>query len=101
MPPSAKFRPDFMATGPHVHISKDKNLNFQEGPQSRDDEGEEGPSYRYYESTKVLGKLFRAIDEREILFGGSDRSLGSRLSTRGRQSVLKVVWDCIQRQFQL
>ncbi|KIV93880.1 hypothetical protein PV10_05059 [Exophiala mesophila] len=73
MPKIPPYRPDFMAFGPHTVIHKDKPVSFSDIPRNDpnplDDEEEEddGPQYQFYESTQILGKLFRRIDERDVL----------------------------------
>lgn len=69
MPRFEPVRPDFMAPGPNIKIEKkDGLLVEQPSTQSPDEQSEEEDftPYRYYESPKILGKLFRAIDEHEI-----------------------------------
>jgi hypothetical protein len=57
-----------MAPGPHVTIIKKEEIAFAEesllGEEADDDDDVQG--YRYYESDKINGKLYRAIDEREV-----------------------------------
>lgn len=69
MPKTGRWRPDFEAPGPHVNIQKKDGISF-EVPIDRElddgDDDDDFTNYRYYESDKVLGKLYRAIDEREI-----------------------------------
>lgn len=101
MPHSNRFRPDFMATGPHALIEKDKPLSFMVKSDKHDDEDEEMPSYRFYESEKILGKLFRAIDERSILASvQSDTGAKTFRPPGGAQSVLPSVWSTILRRCQ-
>ncbi|KAI9788921.1 MAG: hypothetical protein M1816_006486 [Peltula sp. TS41687] len=55
-----------MAPGPRVKVEEDVsliNLSSQEDAADDDDR----PRYRYYKSTKVLGELYRAIDEHDFL----------------------------------
>jgi len=66
MPRYSRHRPDFTAPGPHVTIMKKGDLNLEEKQQAGDDDDEDYQSYTYYESDKVLGKLYRAIDEEEV-----------------------------------
>ncbi|KAI1337354.1 RdRP-domain-containing protein [Xylariaceae sp. FL0016] len=63
------FRPEFMASAPPANIVDRMEIQFEPAyaPESNVDEDDEiGPKYRYYESIKVLGKLYRAIDEKKI-----------------------------------
>src|ERR1700712_3785774 len=90
MPRSNPFRPDFMATGPHAVIQKNKPLAFVARSDVRDDDDDEGPSYKFYESEKILGKLFRAIDERQILFSVQNDACAEYSRPIGRtQSLLQ------------
>ena len=87
-----------MAPGPHVKMLEDKPIF--EDPNEKFDADEEFNVFTYYPSTKILGKLFRAIDERSILGHvrqnkpglSSDRTSGlGRSMTTG---VWKYVIDC-------
>lgn len=66
MPRIKPYRPDFMAYGPHITVSKGNPLTFGEPEQTEADDEDGMPTYRYYESTNILGKLFRAINEQKI-----------------------------------
>ncbi|KAH0536953.1 hypothetical protein FGG08_006218 [Glutinoglossum americanum] len=96
-------RPDFMATGPRVKIDKDIQLDDIElaaGDGEEDiisDLDPDGKGYRYYESKKVLGKLYRAIDERAFLAELQEQS--ERLSDTGasRKAIMQRLWDYVQR----
>ncbi len=72
LPRCKRFRPDFLAPGPlaHVHDRSEIELEEPDGTQwtnqDDDDEDADRPVFRYYYSDKVLGKLFRAVDERKI-----------------------------------
>lgn len=72
MPKYPRIRPDFQAPGPRVLI--EKVITFEEEDQMEtlfneenaeldDMASYEPPRYRYYESPKILGKLYRQIDE--------------------------------------
>ncbi|KAI7382653.1 RNA-directed RNA polymerase [Hortaea werneckii] len=64
-------RPDFMAPSPRVFITKQGYMDFEDEEYVDDDAFEgmdlEKKPYRYYESQKALGHLFRAIDERRFI----------------------------------
>ena len=64
MPRYPRERPDFMAPGPHVKMLEDKPMF--ESSEGNIDSDEEFNVFTYYPSRKILGKLFRAIDERSI-----------------------------------
>lgn len=66
-----RCRPDFMAPSPRVIVSDQGYLDVEETDNDEDDAFEgldaERRSFRYYESRKVLGQLYRAIEERRFL----------------------------------
>ena len=69
MPKYSFWRPHFMAPGPNVEVIEDKPISFNSpGPASPNfqSDGEEFSKYKYYRSTKILGKLFDAVDEHAI-----------------------------------
>ncbi|KAL9130783.1 MAG: hypothetical protein Q9217_001131 [Psora testacea] len=73
LPKFPKARPDFQAPGPQVLIAKDIALEADEAMPSPvgDDELEEAaafgpPQHPYYQSEKILGKLYRNIDEHQF-----------------------------------
>lgn len=70
-PKHNRCRPDFMAPSPRVVVSAAGNLDFEEEDNDEDDAFEgmdvERRAFRYYESKKVLGQLYRAIDEQQFL----------------------------------
>jgi len=96
------WRPDFEAPGPYVTITKNDDLFF-EPPRTQSsqfgDEDDEFVGYRYYQSNKILGKLYRAIDERKIYEEIRQRSHvnGSDFSTR----LMKAVWNYVERKVAL
>lgn len=74
IPRYPKARPDFVAPGPQVLINNKielADLNNLPEPDESDDlaeaESYEPPKTQYYETQKILGKLYRAIDESEFL----------------------------------
>ncbi|KAL1890229.1 hypothetical protein Sste5346_008383 [Sporothrix stenoceras] len=76
MPRANRYRPDFLSPGPIVEVHNRKDIDLEQfmakfGFGEEEDEEEEkhemdAPSYKYYRSTKTLGTLYRAIDERKI-----------------------------------
>ncbi|KAK0651077.1 RNA dependent RNA polymerase-domain-containing protein [Cercophora newfieldiana] len=68
LPKADKARPDFMAPGPWVKIQDRSELEMDKlvAQDEDDDDDAEGPRYKYYASEKILGKLFRTVDERKI-----------------------------------
>lgn len=100
LPRYNKWRPDFEAPGPHVKVEDTRGLSFEEiddrDPDDEVDDDDDFSSYRYYESDKVLGKLYRAIDEREIFEHIKHRSLHPDVSSKS--TVIDAVWDHVRAQ---
>ncbi|TAQ89950.1 hypothetical protein B7494_g1737 [Chlorociboria aeruginascens] len=98
MPKYSPYRPDFEAPGPHVILHPREGINFDE-PQERsldennDDEDEITP-FTYYPSDKILGKLYRAIDEREIFGEVQHRTLLA--GTSHTSTIMSDVWRYVQ-----
>lgn len=71
LPRHNRNRPDFMAPSPRVLISEFGELEFESTEDDDDDafEGidEEKKPMRYYRSEKVLGHLYRNVDEKQFL----------------------------------
>ncbi|MCJ1281547.1 hypothetical protein MMC26_000867 [Xylographa opegraphella] len=65
LPKNKRLRPDFMATGPRVEIAE--TIALADSTVSLDEEEGETSFYRYYKSKKVLGLLYRAIDEQAFM----------------------------------
>ncbi|KAI1860360.1 uncharacterized protein JN550_011512 [Neoarthrinium moseri] len=64
-----RYRPDFLAPAPPTHLQNRSEIIFEAptGPAAdEDDEEDSRPRYQYYRSEKILGQLFRAIDEKKI-----------------------------------
>ncbi|KAI0885091.1 RdRP-domain-containing protein [Annulohypoxylon maeteangense] len=60
-------RPEFLAPAPPAHIIGRTEVEFEtQRPPSNDEDDDSGPRHKYYKSEKILGKLFRAIDEKKI-----------------------------------
>lgn len=70
-PKYERCRPDFMAPSPRVVVSERGYVAYEDEDNEEDEAFEgldvERRSFRYYESQRVLGQLYRAIDERKIL----------------------------------
>jgi hypothetical protein len=96
-----------MAPGPHVAVQKDKPLSFDAQPERNDgyDDDDDFSPYRYYQSDKILGKLYRNIDEREVFSGVQQQGLSQYVNEVNKarhsvSSVLKGVWAYIQHRCQ-
>ncbi|KAI9768710.1 MAG: hypothetical protein M1840_004705 [Geoglossum simile] len=104
LPKNNICRPDFMATGPRVKIEKDINLDATDP--SRDDDEEDvvsaldpdGKGYRYYESKKVLGKLYRAIDERSFFAELQEQSKMLGRADQSGKTTMERLWDYVQKE---
>lgn len=96
IPRYSRYRPDFLSPGPRVHIAADINILKEESQQTFDDEEdeEERTPIMYYQSQKVLGRLFRQIDEGDFLF--ELKQIGQRQSTNN--NILDMLWGYVERQ---
>lgn len=100
MPRHSNVRPDFQAPGPRVLV--DKSIDVEEDSDDEPDDADDNeeasmPQLRYYPSQKVLGKLYRAIDEHEI-FEQIQRQ--SRTYTEGLSpgnDAITRVWNYVQK----
>ncbi|KAF8245194.1 RdRP-domain-containing protein [Wilcoxina mikolae CBS 423.85] len=95
-PPASLAKPDFLAPGPRVLVSKDKLLHEQR----EDDDDVVCPfdfyTYSWYLSTKILGKLYRAINEDQFL---EDIRHSIRSESRPRpKSLLERLYNFVQLQ---
>lgn len=70
-PKHDRNRPDFMAPSPRVMVSREGHLELEEEEQNDDpafeDLDAERRPIRYYQSEKILGQLYRSIDEQQFL----------------------------------
>ncbi|KAH8689571.1 putative RNA-dependent RNA polymerase [Talaromyces proteolyticus] len=95
------YRPDFMAPGPRVRVAEsievleaeEKHTWDDDVNEADDDDDDMRPGRRYYKSQRVLGYLFRKIDERKFL-------VDLQTASKPKQSVnlLHYLWDYIQRE---
>jgi hypothetical protein len=101
MPKFIPVRPDFMAQGPNIKIEKKEGLLVEQSSTQMPDERAEDEDfvpYRYYESQKILGKLFRAIDEHEIF---SDLHKYRMPSSNSEKSLLDQLWSYVKKECRL
>ena len=107
MPRHNKFRPDFLAPGPHVTVQRNKPLSFDEPPKKPNtDDEEDSPPYKYYPSDKILGKLYCAIDECQVFQEVQQGNASQKLYPAGKSSscsnsVLESVWNCVNKKCRL
>ncbi|KAG7285624.1 hypothetical protein NEMBOFW57_010253 [Staphylotrichum longicolle] len=70
LPRCSRWRPDFLARGPSIIIHDKSAITMDQSLAPRDDEDEDddegGPRHSFYASEKILGKLYRAVDEQKI-----------------------------------
>ena len=103
-PDSASCKPDFMAPGPRVLLvdsamtieNEDSNGLYHEDEDDvlEDLETFQGPKIRYYESQKVLGHLYRALDEHKFLREvQTDKRKGVAAPRNALNQVLQYVKD--------
>ncbi|KAL9009961.1 MAG: hypothetical protein Q9173_005055 [Seirophora scorigena] len=99
MPKASNVRPDFQAPGPRVLIQnaiKIEDIDAEDDEEDEEDPEESAPATKYYESPKVLGRLYRAIDEQDF-FTAIQRQ--SQASISQQHSSLAVrVWDYVKHK---
>ena len=90
-------KPDYMALGPRLLLfdgaatlenEDSPGLYHEDEDDILEDLDPEGPRIKHYRSEKVLGHLYRAIDEHQFL---SDVQTGKRRGTAASQSALNRV----------
>lgn len=105
MPRYSSVKPDFQAPGPRVLI--DNTIELSEGQLPGDVSDEEEIEeldnlsqlrVRYYQSQKILGKLYRAIDEHKFLQQLQGQSRIPRGVLGGEHSHLDAVWAYVQEK---
>lgn len=99
LPRHSNVRPDFQAPGPRVLVENQINVLDESDDDLDDkDDNEESsmPQIRYYESPKVLGKLYRAIDEHKIFEQIQDQSRPLRKRVNSGKAAIEKVWDYVQ-----
>ncbi|KAI9668532.1 MAG: hypothetical protein M1829_005349 [Trizodia sp. TS-e1964] len=97
LPKHDNLRPDFMANGPRIDIVRGVSFEELSSQQNPYLEGENRVS-RYYESQKILGVLYRAIDEREIF--ESIRKTTALSAARESRGILRPVWEYVLEKAQ-
>lgn len=107
-----RVKPDFLAPSSRVLIGS-QNITFEqvvEGDPTAGLDDEDAVSalepdrrpIRYYESQKILGRLYRAIDDKKFLAdmqAETQRQLiADTVSTNPNMSVMEQIWDFVQRK---
>lgn len=90
-----------MATGPHVVVAKE--INFVQGQPmalagALDDGGSGRIPYYYYPSQKVLGKLYRAIDEVAVFQELQSQKAILDPDDPTAQSIMQRVWNYVRHE---
>ncbi|AEO71004.1 a8941fea-77c3-45e5-a276-955ba504fbd3 [Thermothielavioides terrestris] len=101
LPQSLKWRPDFLSRGPEIKIHDISAIELDQYAASRGDEdvddvNDEGPQHRYYRSEKILGKLYRAVDERKIWAEDIRMAITSRGSSSFWDQFLAVIQERVR-----
>ena len=101
MPKYSRARPDFMAPGPRVKIQEGPEIATVEDDTEKDEllAGAE-QKFAYYPSQKVLGKLFREIDEVEFLKQVREDAHSVTSHLPGKP-LMETVWDHIKHNTML
>lgn len=95
IPKYPPLRPDFMCPGPGVNVAEDISLLETATNVQGNDDDDDGPQIHYYKTKKVLGHLYRAIDERTFL-GELKQSM--RTSRPKDGDIMQLVWAHVQRE---
>ena len=61
----------------------------------------EGTKMRYYESSRILGELYRAIDEHDFLEKLQKQSTSSPIAADTKPTIIDQVWRYVLRQTRL
>ncbi|KAE8149813.1 RNA dependent RNA polymerase-domain-containing protein [Aspergillus avenaceus] len=68
------YRPDFLAPGPKTRIHNKLRISVEDRVSNAAYDDNERPNYAYYKSDKILGRLFRSVNEKNILFGRGEEA---------------------------
>ncbi|PYI11718.1 rna-dependent rna polymerase [Aspergillus sclerotiicarbonarius CBS 121057] len=95
IPRGNNFRPDFMAPGPlaHIHSRSEIVLDQYVIQAAYDEDDDVEPSRKYYRSEKILGELYRAIDERKIWY----EDIHSKVSADEDEFWNEFLWSTHER----
>lgn len=99
MPKFSPIRPDFMALGHQVKIEKKEGLLLEAASvktQDEENDNDDFTPYRYYESDKILGKLYRAINEHKVF----SEIKKYRMLSGDNATVLPLLWAHVQGKCQ-
>ncbi len=85
-----------LAPGPQAHIYEKSEIELDQDvlqPTYDEDEDDSGPPRKYYKSEKILGKLYRAIDERKIWY----ENVRSKFEPGGASFWDQFIHSCTKR----
>lgn len=101
-PKYRRCKPDFMAPSPRVVVSEAGFLDFEEEDNEDDEAFEdldaERRAFRYYPSNKVLGELYRAIDEHRFLARMQQEQRAHMATSNITSNLLKTLLAYMRRQ---
>lgn len=96
-----RIRPDFMAPSPRVFIEEHGPLQFEDDQapdETVEDLDVEVSPMRYYRSQKVLGRLYREIDEQQFLLAMQQEHEALLLSAVSSSSLPEKLLQYMLRQ---
>jgi RNA dependent RNA polymerase len=110
IPRYRNFKPDFMAPGPRYKIETHdiRLIDEQNFGSIEDEEGDiiskldpESSKVKYYESNRILGKLYRAIDEYKFLEELQEQSRVANKLSGSEGTLMNQIWAYVKQQTQL
>ncbi|KMP02248.1 hypothetical protein CIRG_10071 [Coccidioides immitis RMSCC 2394] len=93
IPKRPRYYPDFMAPNPRIKIADSIEVVEEEQylAEDEDDDEDERPQRRYYKSNRILGVMYRNINEQEFLNAVRN---ASKLR-RDDNTLLNAIWDYV------
>ncbi|KAL4756453.1 RNA dependent RNA polymerase [Aspergillus foveolatus] len=97
MPFVNRNRPDFLAPGPLAKIHDRQNIQLEARyvHPYPDDDIDFSPVHKYYRSEKILGKIYRAINEHEIWRKAIHTTIMSNPTTVWKRIIDSLTGRCI------
>ncbi|GLA24172.1 hypothetical protein AnigIFM63326_011027 [Aspergillus niger] len=95
IPKGNPFRPDFMAPGPVARIHNKSDIELEEYviQAAYDEDDDMEPFHKYYRSEKILGKLYRGVDERQIW----QEDIQSKVQPNEDEFWNEFLWSTLER----
>ncbi|KAI1409975.1 RdRP-domain-containing protein [Hypoxylon sp. FL1857] len=97
---STQYRPEFLAPAPPANLVDKTEIVFEapRGPQldGEDEDDESGPRHKYYQSEKILGQLYRAIDEKKIWKKDIHKPVSSHGASMWEQLLAYIKNKCVE-----